>query len=69
MAEQESTAKRLSGICQQAAEAHGDDWQRVERSVRERIQALPPSERTAFFEDLSRMLRYEPPLPGQPLPH
>jgi hypothetical protein len=69
MAEQDDAAKQLSDLCQEAAKTHGDDWRRVERSVRGRIQALPPDERTAFFEGLSRMLQYEPPLPGQPLPH
>jgi hypothetical protein len=69
MAEQDNAAKQLSDLCQEAAKTHGDDWQYVERSVRERIQALPPDERRAFLEDLSRVLRYEPPLPGQPLPH
>jgi hypothetical protein len=45
-------------ICSEAAQRHGDDWDAVQRHIRQRIGALPNDQRERLANEMARILRY-----------
>jgi hypothetical protein len=51
----------FDGLCQEAVRACGDDWHKIENYVTGRLSRMPPEERDAVLNGVSKILCYEPP--------
>lgn len=59
MAGQRSGTCTLQALCDDAVAAVGDDWDGIERYVRDRVSRLAPRERRAFFSDIAAILKFQ----------
>ena len=51
----------LGGILTEAAQLHGDNWEAVERHIREKIADLPAEQQERLAEEMKRILRFSGP--------
>ena len=50
----------LEMLCREAVRTCGDDWHKIENYVTGRLGRMPPEERDAVLDGVSKILCYEP---------
>jgi adenine specific DNA methylase Mod len=55
----------LNRILSEATRVHGNDWNGIERYIREQIESLPADQRAFLIEEMERILRFRTPSPGE----
>ena len=62
MAQVQARPLNLNDLCCEAVAQFGDDFERIEQYVTDRLSQLPRDSREALLRDVLAILRYEPPL-------